>query len=800
MLTNFGRLMASTILAAGWVTAATAQDAERSPVDVDASISIGPKYIDNIFDTANDKVDDVVTIVAPAVEVTGTLDRFKFGVGAEAEIGVYGDNGSEDYEDFLVTGDGEVRLTDTITLFGGADHAWEHEERSSPDDVNGEEPTEYRDASGYAGLRVDIGRISANAGANVRGYDFDDTPAGGGEINNDDRDRVQAEFGGRVGYDVANDTEVFVQGIYDVRDYEDRVDDFGFERDSDGVQAGVGVKGRRGAVSGEVKVGVIHQDFDDNAFDNVTTIDVDADVLWRAPGGFRISGFIDRSLEETTLAGASSYTSTAVGMRVRKRIAGDLSASAYFVTSEDQYNDSERKDYLTDAGFGLRYFVMPNVFVGADYEYSQRLSNVAGAQFDRHAVFARAGVQLDEAYDANDPIASASAHGFYLGLQAGHGSLLTSVDGPRGGGGDVVAEFGEAGFVGGPFIGYRAFVGDFMLGAELDAELGEKDWFHDAGRDFGVRKKNQVGLSGLIGTKARGDALLYGRFGVVSAEFESEYAQGANFNRLEEREIGLTGGVGAEFPIGGGLSARMEYVVAGYNDYNIGAVQGGADDDNFANLESTARIGLVYSFGMEAPEPPPEVDFGGFYVGVQGGHGTLESDNTGPRPNAIAPVFIFDAVRSGQGFTGGGFAGFGHQFGDIYLGVEADAEVSNADWNIERDPEGRIYSVDKEWSVGASARAGYVLNDAVLLYGRAGVVGTQFQTNYEIGANDVKQDDFKPGLRVGGGAEIAVSDNATVRLDYTRTEYESYTVDYNVGVDKFRNAENLFRVGVAYRF
>jgi outer membrane autotransporter protein len=97
-------------------------------------------------------------------------------------------------------------------------------------------------------------------------------------------------------------------------------------------------------------------------------------------------------------------------------------------------------------------------------------------------------------------------------------------------------------------------------------------------------------------------------------------------------------------------------------------------------------------------------------------------------------------------------------------------------------------------------RAGYVLNDAVLLYGRAGVVNSWFDNEYSFAGSDVDRTKSELGLRVGAGVEFALSNNVTMRLDYTRTDYGSYEVDYGSGVESFDNAENLFRVGISYRF
>ena len=49
--------------------------------------------------------------------------------------------------------------------------------------------------------------------------------------------------------------------------------------------------------------------------------------------------------------------------------------------------------------------------------------------------------------------------------------------------------------------------------------------------------------------------ILYARAGAASTEFEGSYARGGGRARISERETGLRFGVGAEFPIGNGLSS-----------------------------------------------------------------------------------------------------------------------------------------------------------------------------------------------------------------------------------------------------
>ena len=214
------------------------------------------------------------------------------------------------------------------------------------------------------------------------------------------------------------------------------------------------------------------------------------------------------------------------------------------------------------------------------------------------------------------------------------------------------------------------------------------------------------------------------------------------------------------------------------------------------------RFGLVYDFAAkeQAADTSMARDFAGFYAGAQIGHGTLQSDNTGLRPDDGAPAFTLSATRAGQGFTGGGYAGYGIQQNGFYIGGEAEIELSSADWNIERSPVGRIYSVEKKATAGLGVRLGYVLNDNVLLYARAGVVRSDFDVAYSFRSAAVSQSTTLDGVRMGGGVEFAIGENTNVRLDYTHTTYDSNAVDYGLGVDNFDTKERLFRVGLTRQF
>ncbi|MGM0585239.1 MAG: outer membrane beta-barrel protein [Pseudomonadota bacterium] len=790
-------------------TPLAAQDAATpglGPFDLDAGLEVGVGYDDNLFSTENDKRGDTFLLFAPSLSLELEREGYAFSLGAEAEIARYAEETSEDYLDALISAEGRVNLTDSTRLFGGADYAWEHEERASPEGVGGLEPTEYTRAGVFGGVAHDFGDLDARLGVNVRAFDFDDVRTSAGTVaNNDDRDRVQTEFGGRVNYTLSETRRVFLQALYDQRDYDAAVDDNGFERGSQGFQAGLGLAARLGQVEGEVMAGVISQDYDDPSFDAVTTLDVGAQATWRPTPLTRLTFLLERSLEESTLydtatdQAASGYLRTTAGLRLARRFAPDLTGSAWLFHTHNDYNEVDRTDSVQEAGARLRWHFMRHAYLSTSYAYEQRLSDAAGADYASHTVMVSLGASLDPGFEEGMPRAGLDASGFYAGLQAGDGATLTALEGARGGsGGRLAADFGDFGLSGGAFAGWRGESSGLVFGAEIDAEASGEEWSHAGDRSFSVERTGGIGLSLLFGTRTLNDALLYVRGGPVVTRFDTDYATDTASASDEQDLVGLRGGLGMELPLGGGLSARMEYTLTAWPDYDFGAEAG--ESDNLASMQGQARIGLLYSFGGgEAGEPTP-ADFDGFYLGASIGHGALAADNSGPRPNAASPNFTLDVTRAASVAAAGVHAGWGRSFDGLYLGGEVEADLATGDWNIERSPTGRIYSLGRVGGAGVSARAGWVVNESFLLYARAGVVWGRFDADYRTTGRVANDTVDLAGLRVGVGMEAPLTETLDLRLDYTRTHYESFEIDYGGGVDDFEPREGLFRVGLTRRF
>lgn len=789
--------------------AATGQPEELTPfrigsLIINPGITVSGAYDDNVFATRNFKEADYFTIVSPQISARASGEQYDVELYATADLARYQRFSSENYDNYSVGAEGSYAFVPDFEIFGGGDFRQDHESRQSPDDVNGLFPTPFTSGQAFAGIYKRFGRLTTRIGGTFERLDFDDVPSSIGTINNDDRDRDVYTIGGRFGYWVAGAHEIFVQGSYNQRDYSLPVDDFGFARSSDGYDVGVGYRYRpHPRLDGEFHLGYLEQRYSDQALENVSIPDFGARFTWRAAARTRISGFIDRSVRETTQPGASSFVSSGGGLALEHAFRRDLFLDADASYFADDYQGTARVDRVTSVSAGLRYYLTPVLFLGLDYAYAQRDSNLPVEDYQKNVVFLRIGAQAQPVYTAGDdplfgPAGDSGVGEFYGGAHLGLTHLGTELEGTRGGGtGSLTVDFAGLGADAGLFGGFGTVLGDWFLGLELEGEASHARWEHanaPTGRIFSVEKGATFGIGPLFGYRLPSGSMLYGRFGAMVTEFETTYVGARTDAQQREHVLGFNAGIGSEVPLDGGLFLRLDYRYGAYADYDL--------VDNFANNTSTVRLGLGYRGGAAAGEQTiesrsgPVMDFSGAYGGAQIGFASLDSELRGARQ----PGRSLAADFGDDGAMGGIYGGFGWAFDRIYVGLEAEAEASDVTWNQQRDPTGRAFSVDKRAGYGASVRLGYVVDDSNLLYLRAGAVRSEFRTRYARGPLNVDQIDTQPGIRIGGGVELPASEHAFVRMDFTYTQYEDYHVDYQTGIDQFRNSEMAFQVGMGYRF
>ena len=775
-------------------------------------LDVGQLYDDNIFALPFAEIDDMVTVINPSVSIKSDWQLHQINMDAWASIGRYHEYDQENYEDYGLSGDFRYDLATKSNIFGSLGYKKAHEDRSSPDESFGFTPTFYSRIDAALGMSHNFGSLWTRLGVTRDAFDFDNNESRFGPINNDDRDRNMDAAGIRLGYPVATKVDLFAQATYDRRAYDDTPDDNGYVRNSDGsrLAAGVIVNPGRG-LNIELLAGSLRQNYEDPRFSNISTPDYGADLIWRPSRASRFSLLLDRTLEETTLAGASSYLNDMISTRVDHQLQYNLSVSAYGALSQLDYQGIERTDDLVSAGFGIKYSFSKPFFLALDYDFLRRDSTDEIADYYRNNVFLSVGVNgLDSTIPALlAPLSgqeNESPGGLYAGAQIGHAAITADYGGPRGPGLD--GTFLETGLVANApawrlFGGYGHTFDRLYLGAEIEVETADSElkFTREVNRrNIRIARDNAVGLSARVGYVNDSKSLLYTRLGAMRTEYQTDYAfqdvAVSNDNIL----TGFQAGLGVEVPLSKYLGWRMDYTWRDYPgieiDYELGS-------DSVEMDESVFNLGLAVNFGgtglSDESTNNDQMDrFSGLYLGGQIGHGVTFTDFEGRRGPADQGGSV-STVLGNDGFIAGGIGGFGAQFKRFYLGFEVELDAAMSQWRFDRQENVRTITVDKRETAGAVVRVGYTLADRALLYAGAGLVNTRFETRYVF--RDVLEIINKRvhGTRLVLGTEVPVTDDFSWRFEYSYTDYNAYsTVEETT--DEFDINETLFRLAGIVRF
>lgn len=237
------------------------------------------------------------------------------------------------------------------------------------------------------------------------------------------------------------------------------------------------------------------------------------------------------------------------------------------------------------------------------------------------------------------------------------------------------------------------------------------------------------------------------------------------------------------------------------------------------------------NFKAEVPPPCPPVLMlrDGFYLGIGVGYDSyrVHSDTDLVVSDLTTGIVGYsqdtDTNLSATGWMGGIFAGYGRYFDWFYLGLELNANASNADSStsyVDSIGNSASLKLKARSSYGVGLLPGIKLNDSSLLYVRLAYLRTNFKANASVTTDSDIDGDFttvsgsssewRNGFQYGVGIETAVAEDVSLRGEYTHTSYNSKTVSesftdtpnsdvYSLS-DKFDVSNNEFMLSLIYHF
>ena len=151
-----------------------------------------------------------------------------------------------------------------------------------------------------------------------------------------------------------------------------------------------------------------------------------------------------------------------------------------------------------------------------------------------------------------------------------------------------------------------------------------------------------------------------------------------------------------------------------------------------------------------------------------------------------------------SGVMFGAELGYDRQFGAGFAGAYVGAELSRARQCGELFGEDELCTkMDRNFTVGA--RLGVIAADGVAFYAKGGYSNGRLKTTYEDFEgilDDESLSNTRGGFHLGGGMEIAATQNVYVRGEYVMTNYNDASVDgITADIDR-----DQFILGVGMRF
>ena len=180
------------------------------------------------------------------------------------------------------------------------------------------------------------------------------------------------------------------------------------------------------------------------------------------------------------------------------------------------------------------------------------------------------------------------------------------------------------------------------------------------------------------------------------------------------------------------------------------------------------------------PVAPPMYNWGGIYIGLNGGYGFGKSTWTVPAADT-GPGNI-----STNGPLVGGTLGANFQTGQFVFGIEGDGDWSNIKGSTTATNATGLscvglgvattsctYQTTNTWLATLRARMG-VAWDRVLIYATAGGAGGNIGSNFSAtGITTASSSNSEFGWTAGGGLEFGITDNVTAKVEYLYVDLQN---------------------------
>jgi hypothetical protein len=355
------------------------------------TLDLGASYDSNVLRTDSDPQHDYVVQMTPGLFLRSEWVRHYLAARAGATRYHYSRLSSENRTEWNVSAGGRLDILTGFNLTGAASYDSTFEPRTSRDQTDAAKPTPYTRSGTRAAFSYNPFRWGIQLGAEFERYDFGHTElvpeAGGGERNNDDRNRDVYTMYTTAVYEFSPGYGAFVRPSFEKRVYDLNTGRAaGRDANSFKLDGGVSLLLTR-LITGEAYLGYINYDAEGANFQDLSGINYGAQLRWYPSELITVHLNASRTPNATTIDGAAVGDDQYVAVGADYEVLRNVILQGSVAYTDSRFGGTARRDEDFGAQLGLRYLMNNYLTANLRILRTTRTSTAADAGFVDHVLF-----------------------------------------------------------------------------------------------------------------------------------------------------------------------------------------------------------------------------------------------------------------------------------------------------------------------------------------------------------------------------------------------------------------------------
>lgn len=354
------------------------------------SIESDVTYDDNVYNSRQVELDDLVVSFRPRFTLRTNLPRHQISLTGGADIRRYAEIEGENSEQFQIQGNGTFELAQRTEVIADAGFRRGIEQRGTAgDQFLTDEPVAFDRLFGGLLMRRRGGFLELTAEGRIAETKYLDTKFNGLPVDLSERDARVMRARIRGSAPSSHYSRVFVEASVNKVNY---IQSTPLQRDSDGYAVLAGMLLRlTNLVDLEVGLGYIRQNFDNPSVKDVSAVNFHLQVEWTPRPDWQITAAAARVVDPSSRLDAPAIVHSDFLLEARKAFGDRILATVELGISDEKYQGSGRKDLRFHASARAHYRLTNRLGLIASVGWRKQDGNALGR--DYQGVSATLGVR-----------------------------------------------------------------------------------------------------------------------------------------------------------------------------------------------------------------------------------------------------------------------------------------------------------------------------------------------------------------------------------------------------------------------